>query len=244
MIDFDIATTWHFLAFCLAACIAGFVRGFAGFAGPATVSLLLAQLFAPTALLPKIILLDFYAYPILLRNLRGHARWRLSVPMAAATVTMVPLGVHALQIADPVTLKRGIGLACLSAIAMSLSGFRFRRLPPWWANLLAALTLGFVMSATFIALPIVTYFLLLPLSATVCRATVISYSVMVMPFLGGWLLYRGVIELSDLGPVALAGGVYFGMIYLGAKVFERAQDANYRKVVQWLLIVLSVAALV
>jgi uncharacterized protein len=243
VIAFDIATPWHLLAFCAAACTAGFVRGFAGFAGPATVSLLLTQLFSPTLLLPKIILLDVYAYPMLLRNLEHRARWRISIPMAVATVLLIPAGVHAMQVAEPQVLKRAIGVACLCAIGMSLTGYRFKRLPPWWANLLAALVLGFVLSATFIALPIVTYFLLLPLSPAVCRATVLSFSVMVMPFFVGWLTHRGVISFADAPPVALAGIIYFSMIYLGAKAFERSQGQSYRPFVQLLLAVLSVAAL-
>jgi hypothetical protein len=55
-------------------CEAGCVRGFAGFARPTTASLLLTQFSSPTALLPKIVLLDVHAYPMLLRNLDRHAQ--------------------------------------------------------------------------------------------------------------------------------------------------------------------------
>ena len=244
MIEFDLATPWHFLAFCLAVTMAGFVRGFAGFAGPATASLILSQIFAPAQLLPKIIVLDFYAYPLLVRNIQSTADWRTSLPMAVATIVMIPFGVHVMQVVEPATLKRMIGVACLAAIGISMSGFRFKRMPPWWMNVSAAMALGFVMSATFIALPIMTYFFLLPLRDAVCRATAISYSVTIIPFLGLWLGFRDIISLGDLPPVAMAGAVYFGMIYLGGKVFARVGAAHYRRVVQWVLVTLSASVLI
>ena len=243
MREFDVSESWHLLAFCIAAIVAGFVRGFAGFAGPATVSLLLAQLFAPAQLLPKIMLLDIYAYPMLLRNVRRDAHWRISIPMAIATISLIPLGVHIMQNTDAMTLKRMIGFGCLCAIAISMSGFRFKRMPPWWLNLLVALVLGLLLSSTFIALPIMTYFFLLPLPATACRATVISFSVMLIPFLAGWIFYQGVVTFDDVLVIAVAGILYFSMIYLGSKVFERANDMNYRRIVQWLLLILAVSVL-
>ena len=244
MIELNLYTSLHLLAFCAAATVAGFVRGFAGFAGPATATLLLAPFFVPTTLLPKIVLLDLFAYPMLLRNLERRARWDVSVPMAISTVLLIPVGVHTMQMAEPEMLKRGIGLACLCAIAVSLTGFRFRRMPPRWANLIAAMSLGFVLSATFIALPIMTYFLLLPLSPAVCRATALSFSVMIMPFLLGWLAYSGVLGFSYIVPVALASFAYFGMIYVGANVFARSQGRSYRGLVQMLLATLAIAAVV
>lgn len=243
MREFDVSESWHLLAFCIAAIVAGFVRGFAGFAGPATVSLLLAQLFAPAQLLPKIMLLDIYAYPMLLRNVRRDAHWRISIPMAIATISLIPLGVHIMQNTDAITLKRMIGFGCLCAIAISMSGFRFKRMPPWWLNLLVALVLGLLLSSTFIALPIMTYFFLLPLPAAACRATVISFSVMLIPFLAGWIFYQGVVTFDDVLVIAVAGILYFSMIYLGSKVFERANDMNYRRIVQWLLLILAVSVL-
>jgi FimV-like protein len=243
MLDFDISQSWHLLVFCIAVIAAGFVRGFAGFAGPATISLLLAQLFAPAQLLPKIMLLEIYAYPMLLRNVRRDAHWRLSVPMAVATISLIPLGVHIMQTTDAVTLKRMIGFGCLSAIAISMSGFQFKRMPPWWLNLLVALVLGLLLSSTFLALPIMTYFFLLPLPAAACRATVISFSVLITPFLAGWIFYRGIVTFDDVLVIAVAGILYFSMIYLGSKAFERANDMNYRRIVQWLLLILAVSAL-
>ena len=88
-----------------------------------------------------------------------------------------------------------------------------------------------------------TYFFLLPLPAAACRATVISFSVLIIPFLAGWIFYRGVVTFDDVLVIAVAGILYFSMIYLGSKAFERANDMNYRRIVQWLLLILAVSAL-
>ncbi|MEM7407839.1 MAG: sulfite exporter TauE/SafE family protein [Pseudomonadota bacterium] len=243
MTPFDVYAPEHLLLFCLAAALAGFIRGFAGFAGPAIVSLLLAHFFVPATLLPRIILLDFYAYPMLLRSVRHGADWKLSIPMAVATIALLPFGLEIMQTVEPATLKRMIGIACLAAIAVSLTGFRFRRLPPWWVNVPVAGALGLVLSSTFIALPLVTYFFMLPLSAVACRATVLSFTVMVIPCMAFWVFSSGLVQLEDVLPVALAGALYFAMIYLGSRAFERSGGAHYRQVVQWLLVLLSGAVM-
>jgi hypothetical protein len=87
-------------------------------------------------------------------------------------------------------------------------------------------------------------FFLLPLRDAVCRSTAISYSVTIIPFLGPWLGFRDVISLADLPPVAMAGAVYFGMIYLAGKMFARVGAAHYRRVVQWVLVTLSASVLI
>ena len=120
MLELDPYSSQHLLAFCAAATVAGLVRGFAGFAGPATATLLLAPFFAPTSLLPKIVMLDVFAYPMLLRNLERQARWEISVPMAISTVLMIPAGVYTLQMAEPEMLKRGIYFARRGYMSLSL----------------------------------------------------------------------------------------------------------------------------
>lgn len=243
MTEFDLNLQAHLLLLCCAASVAGFVRGFSGFGGPATISLLLAHLFAPATLLPKIIMLDFYAYPLLVWNARKDANWRLSLPIAAVTVAMLPLGVHTMQSADPATLKRMIAVACLLAIAVNMSGYRLQRIPPLAVNLLVACVLGWALSATFIALPMISYFLLMPMTATQCRATVISFSITMTPFMVGYLIYRETLQMGDVLPTAAAGACYFAMIWLGSRAFKRASDRNYRRGAQWLLLVLATSVL-
>ena len=225
----------------MAASIAGLVRGFAGFGGPATVSLLLTHFFSPATLLPKIALLDFYAYPLLIWNVRRDAHWRLSLPMAAVTVCIFPIGLHSMQVLDASILKRLIGLAAILAVGAALSGFRFKKEPPIEVSLVVATVLGWVLGATFIALPVMTYLLMMPYSAAVCRATVISYSLAIMPCLVTLMFHLGLAEFSDVLPVAAAGVTYFVMVGIGAKVFAKSSERNYRRYAQWLLLILATA---
>ena len=64
-----------------------------------------------------------------------------------------------------------------------------------------------------------------------------------IPFLAAWIFYQGVVTFDDVLVIAVAGILYFSMIYLGSKVFERANDMNYRRIVQWLLLILAVSVL-
>ena len=240
MIEFDIGVTSHLALFSATACVAGLVRGFSGFGGPATISLILTQLFAPAALLPKILLLDICALPILIWNVRHHTVWRLSLPMALAAASVSPFGLYAMH---PVLLKRMIGLACLVGIAVAMGGYRFSTPPSMGMNISAAVVFGFILSSTFIAVPMVTYFFLMPMPAERIRATVISFSILVMPTLAVQAFAKGMLDVTEVLPIALAGTVYFVMIAVGSMLFERVSGNNYRKVVMGLLLVLSVAAI-
>lgn len=244
MLEFDLNNTSHLLALAGAAAVAGLVRGFAGFAGPATISLLLAHFFTPATLIPRIAAMDIYAYPILVWNARKHANWRLAFPIAAACVSCMPFGVYTLSVLDGEILKRLIGIACIGAVAVSMSDFRFKAVPPLWMSLIVAAVLGWLMAATFIALPIVTYIVLMPYPAAVCRATVIAFSVMTTPFLFVMLVLADLVNLSDLGPLALCGGVYFTMIAVGSRLFLKASERDYRRAAQWLILILAVMVLI
>ena len=243
MVIFESADPNHLLLLCAAAAVAGFVRGFSGFGGPATISLLLAHAFFPATLLPKIVLLDFYAYPLLLWNTRRSALWAVSLPMAAVTILLLPLGLQTMQTLDPQWLKRLIAIACLLGTLVAMTGFQFTRMPSLAANLVAAVVLGGILATTFIALPIVAYFLLMPMNAATCRATIISFSVTVMPFLVAILFFKGVLQTLEILPVAAAGVTYFVMIWIGTQVFQRATERNYRRGAQWFVALLAISVL-
>lgn len=234
----------HLLLLCAAASVAGFIRGFAGFGGPATIILLLAHFFVPATLLPKVALLDFYAYPILIWNVRREAQWKISLPIAACVIAMLPLGLFAMQSLDPTLLKKLIGIVCLGAVLVSMSGYRFKRKPPLLMNLVVALVLGWLLGTTYVALPLASYFLLMPLPAAECRATVISFTVLVMPFIIATLFWQGVIVVADILPVGAAGIAYMLMAAAGSWFFSKVSGRDYRNAARWLLLVLSVTVLI
>ena len=60
----------------------------------------------------------------------------------------------------------------------------------------------------------------------------------------GLLVLRGVVDLGDLVPVAAAGLLHFAMVGVGARLFARASERDYRRAAQWLLLVLASSILI
>ena len=164
--------------------------------------------------------------------------------MAACVIIMLPLGLYTMQSLEATLLKKLIGVACLGAVLVSMSGYRFKRNPPLFVNLVVALVLGWLLGTTYVALPLVTYFLLMPLPAAECRATVISFTVVVMPCIIATLFFNGVIVVADILPVGAAGIAYMSMVAAGTWLFSKVSGRDYRNAAQWLLLVLSVTVLI
>lgn len=244
MTPFDVHSPLHIGLLCAAAGLAGFVRGFTGFGGPAVISLLLTHLFVPATLVPKIVLLDFCAYPALLWSVRREGAWRRALPIAIAALVTLPLGVETMALLPPETLRRLIGVACVVAVLAALSGRRFEREPAVLVHVLVGAVCGWLIGATFVALPMVTYILMMPYPAATCRATIICISIVMLPCLVALLFYRGQLQPGDVAPLVVAGVTYLGAVTLGSRFFAGASQRGYRMAAQWLLLGLSVMVLI
>ncbi|MCP5153604.1 MAG: sulfite exporter TauE/SafE family protein [Ectothiorhodospiraceae bacterium] len=226
-----------------ASILAGFVRGFAGFGGPATLTLMLANLFTPATLLPKVAVVDFCSYPSLLLNVRRDVHWRFVVALSVPVMAMVPVGVLALPVLDPALLKRAIGVVSIASVAVLMAGWRLSRPTPAPVVFPIGLALGFVLGTTYIALPAMAFILMQPFDATRCRATIIVFSVFLGPIYLGAVLVEGLLRWGDVLPLAAVGLVYLGTANIGARVFRRAGERGYRHAAHWLLLVLAATAL-
>ena len=226
-----------------AAIVAGFVRGFTGFGGPAIMSLILIQLYDPMSVVSKVVLIDALASVKLLPSTAREFDRKLTGLIVLTSILGVPFGVYALLEYEPATLKQAIALAAAICSGIMLMGWRMTRLPPAWAIALVGFGSGVVLGATFIALTMVVFLFASPAPAAVSRANAVywGFSVGVVVILGYSL--AGILSWDDVWRSGIVGLVYLAGVTAGSVAFRATNERDFRRAALWLLVVLSVIAL-
>ena len=223
-----------------ASLIAGFVRGFSGFGGPAILVLILVQFYSPVSVLTKVMIIDLFVNVHLVPSSIREVRWKTAIPLTVASVVAIPSGLYALEVADPLLMKRSIAAIAGVCVVLMMSGWRLQR-PPALASLIAVgVFTGIVFGATYLALATSVFLLAAPDPAAVSRANIIVWG-----FVVGLVFIAGQVHLDNVGWAEAGRAAMLGVVYLvagalGARLFRKVNEVQFRRVVLWLLLFLSV----
>ena len=227
-----------------AALVAGAVRGFSGFGGPALMALLLTQFYSPLSVVTKVAVIDAMAFLLLIPSTAREFNRRVIAIVTPATLVGLPIGTYLLMQMDPVVMKRTIaGVVAACVIAMLLGG-RFRVSPPVAAHIGIGLLAGVVLGATYIALVAVIFFFSLPVSGAESRANNVFWGVVLALVFIATHMMLGNIATEGLWRVILVGIVYLAGAAAGAWWFRRTGERGFRRAVLWLLLGLAAVGLV
>ena len=226
------------------ALVAGMVRGFSGFGGPALMALVLTQLYSPLSVLTKVAIIDATSYLLLAPSTAREFNRRVVAIVTAATLAGLPLGTYLLTETDPVVMKRAIAAAVAVCVLVMLLGRRFRASPPIVVHIAVGLLAGVVLGATYIALVAMIFFFSLPASGAESRANAVFWGIVLSFFLIATHMALGNITPGDLWRSALIGIVYLAGTGAGAWWFRRTGEREFRRAVLWLLLGLAVIGLV
>jgi uncharacterized membrane protein YfcA len=228
----------------LTAVVAGFVRGFAGFGGPAIMALVLVQFYAPVSVLAKVILIDVLSGLKLLPSTAHEVDRRLTAVIVASSLLGAPIGVYALLELDPVVTRRAIAaVSALSTLAM-LAGWRFKKVPPLWVHAVVGFLSGVIIGATYIALVMIVFLFATPARATVSRANTVYWAFILSISLIGAYAATGVLDWDGTWRSLLLGLLYLAAVVAGTRVFRVTRERDFRRYVLWLLLALSAMAMV
>jgi len=139
--------------------IAGLVQGCTGFGMALVAAPCLMLTLPPTKAVPTIMLLSAANTALVAFEARRHIRLRLVGPLAAGSVTGMPLGIAALQVVDPTLLKVLVGGFVTFFSILLLSGWRKPIDNPRWTLLPVGLASGFLGGSTSMGGPPVILFL-------------------------------------------------------------------------------------
>jgi len=227
-----------------AALVAGAVRGFSGFGGPALMVLVLTQFYSPLSVVTKVAVIDAMAFLLLVPSTAREFNRRVIAIVTLATLVGLPIGTYLLTETDPVLMKRAIAAVVAACVIVMLLGGRFRVSPPVAIHIGVGLLAGVVLGATYIALVAVIFFFSLPASGAESRANTVFWGVMLSLAFIATHMALGNIAAEGLWRVILLGFVYLAGAAAGAWWFRRIGERGFRRAVLWLLLGLAAVGLV
>lgn len=225
------------------AFVAGLVRGFAGFGGPALMMLVLTNFYTPLSVIPKVLVMDAVAGAHLIRGAFSEVEWGRVMWMSLGTLVAMPLGFFALYYIDPVVAKRLVAVVVAASTIAMFFGFRFKDALPGYVWCIAGFAAGFLIGLTGIAMLGMVFLFALPGEAKVSRANAVAWLIVGTPPMLVMHGFVGTLTLDDAWRAALAGLVYMTGAHLGALRFRASSEQLFRTVVISLLLFLSFVGL-
>ena len=234
-----------FLVCAVVACIAGMVRGFAGFGAAMIMTPIFSALYGPAVGVALCLMLEIAVALPVVPGVVGLVDWRRIGLMLVAAAVGVPLGNLVLTWAEPEPMRWAISAIVLGAVALLASGWRYKGKPRPATTLAAGVSSGFLNGLAGMAgPPIAFYYLAGQENAAHVRANLTTYFVFVdlvaiATFAGRSLIdWNTVVLALFLAPAVMLGGV------LGARLFPLASENFYRRLALALLVGVAIGVLI
>lgn len=223
------------------ALLAGITRGFSGFGGAMIYMPLIATIYDPRTAAVTILVVDFIsATPFAIPELR-RCTWREVAPLSIAMAAGLPLGVWALIVLEPITLRWCIAAVVLSLVPVLASGWRYRGEPRLPLTVGVGLFSGVSAGAVLIAgPPVILYWLGGGNSARTVRANLMVFFMICDVMLVAIFGYEGLFAPRPLALSLLLGVPYLIGVGVGSRFFHGASDRLYRNIAY---IIITLAAL-
>jgi uncharacterized membrane protein YfcA len=236
--------TFPFLISAAVACIAGMVRGFAGFGAAMLMTPVFSALYGPPAGISLCLLLEIAVALPLVPGVVRLVDWRQLGLLLAAAVICVPIGTHVLTLAEPEPMRWAISAIILGAVTLLASGWRYPGRPRPTTTLAAGAVSGFLNGVSGMAgPPIAFYYLAGQDTAAQVRANLTTYFVFVDLAAIAVFASSGLIGWSTgvqgllLAPAVMLGGI------LGGRLFPLASERFYRRLALGLLVAVAIGSL-
>ncbi|MGQ0580426.1 MAG: sulfite exporter TauE/SafE family protein [Reyranella sp.] len=234
-----------FLISAAVACIAGMVRGFAGFGAAMLMTPVFSALYGPATGIALCLLLEIAVALPLLPAVVRLVDWRQLGLLLAAAVVLVPVGTHVLTLTEPEPMRWAISAIILVAVALLASGWRYPGRPRPATTLAAGAASGFLNGLSGMAgPPIAFYYLAGQDTAAHVRANLTTYFVFVDLAAIAMFASRGLIGWDTgvhglvLAPAVMLGGL------LGERLFPLASELFYRRLALGLLVGVAIGSLI
>ena len=234
-----------FLICAVVACIAGMVRGFAGFGAAMVMTPIFSALYGPAVGVALCLMLEIAVALPVVPGVLGLVDWRRIGLMLVAAAVGVPFGNLVLTWAEPEPMRWAISAIVLGAVALLASGWRYKGKPRPATTLAAGVSSGFLNGLAGMAgPPIAFYYLAGQDNAAHVRANLTTYFVFVDLVAIATFASRSLVDWNTvvlalfLAPAVMLGGV------LGAKLFPLASENFYRRLALALLVGVAIGVLI
>ncbi len=236
--------TVPFMISAAVACIAGMVRGFAGFGAAMLMTPVFSALYGPAVGVALCLMLEIAVALPLLPGVVRLVDWRRIGLLLVAAAIGVPFGNLTLTRVEPEPMRWAISAIVLGAVVLLASGWRFSGRPNSATTLTAGAASGFLNGLSGMAgPPIAFYYLAGNDPAARVRANLTTYFVFVDLLAIAAFASRDLIGWSTgvhgllLAPAVMLGGV------LGGRLFPLASEKFYRRLALVLLVGVALGSL-
>ena len=232
--------------FLLATFVGAFVAGLSGFAFGLVAASLWLYVLTPLQSASLIVGFGLLVQGYSVWKLRAAVDWRRLWPFMIGAVAGVPVGVSLLTWADPKSVRIAVGaiLIAYSLYALLRPQLKVATIVPPAADMAVGFVNGLLGGLTGLAGIIITIWCnLRGLPKDLQRATFQPVAVVVFAMTALMLSAKGSLSLETAKLFALGLPFLFAGTWLGLKLFDRIDEAMFRKIVLALLCVSGVALL-
>jgi uncharacterized membrane protein YfcA len=236
-------------SFILGACVAGLsgvLAGYAGFGGALILVPILAYLYSPIEAIGIAAICAFATLLTLFPNAAKTAYWPEAAPVVSVASLSLFAGLTFLVSADPVLIRRGMGVFVTLVALVLMSGWSYRGPRGIMAGgIIGALTGGITGAFGIPGSPIsALYFLAAPVSPKIQRANMIVVNTVLVTFLLGGLVVAGIYDAPLLVRAAIITPLFVLGAQLGKHLFTTDPSAWFKKVTLALLLATGLSAII
>jgi len=212
------------------ALVAGCARGFSGFGGALIFVPIASSVVGPQVAVPLVLLVDI----LLTQGLVPRA-WRTANRsdvgiISIGAVVGVPLGTLLLTHLDGVTIRWAIICIVIALLSLLMSGWRFRGPLHGGVTVAVGLTSGLFTGAAQVGgPPAVAYWLGGSTTPQTVRANIVLYFAVLGALSISSYLIAGLITWETLKLSLFVGPTFALGLYAGARLFNRASEATFRR---------------
>jgi uncharacterized membrane protein YfcA len=223
---------------------AGLIRGFTGTGSALIMAPLFTLIFGPVEAIAIAAILDVATT---IGPVSGAVRltpWRVIAPLIGVSWLTLPAGTWLLIYLDPEITKKIIAGMMLFSAAFMLSNWRYAGTPRLSMTVgIGALT-GIAVGSTFMGGPVWTFYILaMPFDRFTQRAAFISIIFLSSTAALVSMTANGAVHVDTLWRSAVLLPVYAVTLWFGGRLFLKASDQLFRRIVLMVLIVVGLAIL-
>jgi uncharacterized membrane protein YfcA len=234
------------LAGAAAAIASGLIQGYSGFAGALIIVPVLAVVFGPIEAIAITVVAGLAGNLVLTRDAAKSANWRESGVVSAAIAVSIPLGLVFLISADPMIIRRGMGVFILLAAFLLMSGWTYKGKRGLISNAGVGLVSGLIIGAFGVPSgPVfVVYFLSAPVPVPVQRANIIMTVSVTLTIMMIGLIVEGVYSAETVVRCAVIAPLYLIAAHIGKGLFRTVPATWFNKIAYSLLLASGTMALI
>ncbi|CAI2933591.1 putative membrane transporter protein [Aminobacter niigataensis] len=232
------------LVLVVVAFVAGCARGFSGFGGALIFVPVASSLVGAKLAVPLLLIVDLVLTPGLIPNAwRNADRANVGV-MALGAAVGVPTGTYLLTQLDGVVIRWAIVAIVVALLALLMSGWRYHGRPHATMTAAVGMTSGLFSGAAQVGgPPVVAYWLGGAFLPQTVRANIVLYFAISSVLSIVSYLIAGLLTLETVGLSLTIGPTFALGLYIGSRLFSRANEATFRRICYGLIATAAIVGL-